>query len=97
MKQKTRSVLHHSLVVDSTERGHRYCSGEFEQLLLTCIEGCGLRSNTNRMRKSIFRVSSHTQHIEFEFSWISSDPRNVECQNFLTSHMQKNNYMYDCM
>ena len=34
-KQETRSVLCHSLVVDSTERGCRHCSGEFEQLLLT--------------------------------------------------------------
>ena len=38
----------HSLVVDSTERGRCHCSGEFEQLLLTCIVGCGLQSNTNR-------------------------------------------------
>ena len=40
----------HSLVVDSTERGHCHGSGEFKQLLLTCIEGCGLRSNTNRFK-----------------------------------------------
>ena len=49
-KRETRSFLHHSLVVDSTERGRCHCSGEFEQLLLTCIEGCGLRSNTNRFK-----------------------------------------------
>ena len=38
-------------MVDLTERG-RACSCEFEQLLhvLTCIEGCGLRSNTNRFK-----------------------------------------------
>ena len=41
-----RSVLRHSLVVDSTERGCYHCSGEFEQLLLTSINWCGLRSNT---------------------------------------------------
>ena len=50
VERETRSVLCHSLVVDSTERGYRHCSGEFEQLLLTCIEGCGLRSNTNRFK-----------------------------------------------
>ena len=49
-KRETRSVLHHSLVVDSIERGRRHCSGEFKQLLLTCIKGCGLRSNTNRFK-----------------------------------------------
>ena len=37
-------------MVDSTERGCHHCSGEFEQLLLTCIEGCGLQSNTNRFK-----------------------------------------------
>ena len=45
-----RSVLGHNLVVDSTERGRCHYSGEFEQLLLTCIEGCGLRSNANRFK-----------------------------------------------
>ena len=30
-KQEMRSVLCHNLVVDSTEREHRHCSGEFEQ------------------------------------------------------------------
>ena len=49
-KLEMRSVLRHRLVVDSTERGRRYCSGKFEQLLLTCIEGYGLRSNTNRFK-----------------------------------------------
>ena len=44
------SVLHHNLVVDSTERGRRHCSGEFKQLLLTCIEGCGLLNNSNRFK-----------------------------------------------
>ena len=34
-KRETRSVLCHSLVVDSTERGRHHCSGEFKQLLLT--------------------------------------------------------------
>ena len=32
------------------EREHRHCSGEFEQLLLTCIEGCGLQSNRFKVR-----------------------------------------------
>ena len=50
MKRETRSVLCHSLVVDSTEQGCCHCNGEFEQLLLTCIEGCGLRNNTNRLK-----------------------------------------------
>ena len=49
-KRETRSVLHHSLVVDLIERGCRHCSGEFEQLLLTCIKGCGLQNNTNRFK-----------------------------------------------
>ena len=40
-KQEMRSVLRHSLV-DSTERGRHHCSGELEQLLLTCIEGCAV-------------------------------------------------------
>ena len=38
VKRETRSVLYHSLVVDSTERERHHCSGEFEQLLLTCIK-----------------------------------------------------------
>ena len=44
VKQEMRSVLCHSLVVDSTERERHHCNGEFEQLLfmLTSIEGCGL-------------------------------------------------------
>ena len=60
-KRETRSVLRHSLVVDSTERGRRHCSGEFEQLLLTCIEGCGLRSNTNgfKVRTAAAIISWH--------------------------------------
>ena len=49
-KQEMKSVLCRSLVVDSTERGCCHCSGEFKQLLFTCIEGCGLRSNTNRFK-----------------------------------------------
>ena len=44
------SVLSHSLVVDLTERERCHCSGEFEQLVLTRIEGCGLRSNTGRFK-----------------------------------------------
>ena len=40
-KRETRSFLRHSLV-DSTERGRHHCSGELEQLLLTCIEGCAV-------------------------------------------------------
>ena len=48
--RETRSVLCHSLVVDSTERGCHHRSGEFEQLLLTCIKGSGLRNNTNRFK-----------------------------------------------
>ena len=44
------------VVVDSTfeqrENVDRNCTGpgEFEQLLLTCIEGCGLRSNRFKVR-----------------------------------------------
>ena len=30
-RSETRSVLRHSLLVDSTERGRHHCSGEFEQ------------------------------------------------------------------
>ena len=41
VKRETRSGLH-SLVVNSTERGHRHCSGELKHLLLTCIEGCAV-------------------------------------------------------
>ena len=48
VKRETRSVLcYYSLVV---ERESRHCSGEFEQLLLTCIEGCDLQSNTNKFK-----------------------------------------------
>ena len=32
-------------MIDST-----FDSGEFEQLLLTCIEGCGLQSNRSRFK-----------------------------------------------
>ena len=39
-----------------TEQECRLCSGEFEQLLLTCIEGSGLRS-------SRFKVSAAQQHV----------------------------------
>ena len=60
MKRETRSILRHSLVIDSTERGHRHCSGEFEQLLLTCIEGCGLQSNTNRFKVRAAAAGMHT-------------------------------------
>ena len=49
-KARDEVFLHHSLVVDSIEQGCRHCSGKFEQLLLTCIKGCGLRSNTNRFK-----------------------------------------------
>ena len=49
-KLETRSVLHRSLVVDSTKRERRHCSSEFEQLLSTYIKGCGLQSNTNRFK-----------------------------------------------
>ena len=59
-KREMRSVLCHSLVVDSTERGRHHCSGEFEQLLLTCIEGCGLRSNTNRFKVCAPEASMRT-------------------------------------
>ena len=44
----------HSLVVDSTfeqsENVAIICGGEFEQLLLTCIEECGPRSNRFKVR-----------------------------------------------
>ena len=40
----------HSRTNSATEQGRCHCSGEFEQLLLTCIEGCGLQSNTNRFK-----------------------------------------------
>ena len=40
-KQEVRSVLCHSLVVDST-RENVAIHGEFEQLPLACSEGCGL-------------------------------------------------------
>ena len=47
VKRETRSVLCHSLVVDSTERGCRHCSTwRVRAVLLTCIEGCGLLSHT---------------------------------------------------
>ena len=38
-----------------TERERRLCSGEFEQLLLTCIKGCGLQS-------SRFKVCAAQRH-----------------------------------
>ena len=50
----------HSLVVDSTEQGRCHCSGEFEQLLLTCIVGCGLQSNTNRFNVRAAAAGMHT-------------------------------------
>ena len=34
---------------------------EFEQLLLTRIEGCGLRSNTNRFKVGSAAAGLHTQ------------------------------------
>ena len=46
-KQEMRSVLCHSMVPGfnvQAERECHHCSGGFEQLLLTCIEGCGLQS-----------------------------------------------------
>ena len=58
-KQETRSILCHILVVDSTERGRRHYSGEFEQLLLTYIEPCGLQSNTNRFKVRAATASWH--------------------------------------
>ena len=44
VKQEVRSVLCHSLVIDSTGENVAI-HNEFEQLLLTCIKGCGLRNN----------------------------------------------------
>ena len=55
-KREMRSVLCHSLVIDSmfslcsNVAIHCHCSGEFEHLLLTCIEGCGLQSNRFKVR-----------------------------------------------
>ena len=60
VKRETRSVLRHSVVVDSIERGRHHCSGEFEQLLLTYIEGCGLRFNTNRFKVRAVAASHYT-------------------------------------
>ena len=49
-KRQARSVLHHSLMVDSTfkQSGNVAITrdGEFEQLLLACSEGCGLCYNS---------------------------------------------------
>ena len=58
-KRETRSVLCHSLVGDLIERKRRHCNGEVEQLLLTSIEGCDVRSNTNRFKvhAATFRFS----------------------------------------
>ena len=44
-KREARSVLCHSLVVDST-RDNVAIYGEFEQLLLACNEGCSLHHNS---------------------------------------------------
>ena len=60
VKRETKSVLCHSLVVDLTERKRRHCSGEFEQLLLTHIKGCGLRSNTNRFKVRAAAAGMHS-------------------------------------
>ena len=61
-------------MLDSIERG-RACSGEFKQLLLTCIERCGLRSNTNRFKvcaaaagmRTVLTIDIHTAR-EMRFS-----------------------------
>ena len=45
-KQEVRSVLCHSLVVDLTFEQSENVYGEFEQLLMACSEGCGLRRNS---------------------------------------------------
>ena len=54
MKREMRSVLCHALVVDLTfdqsENVAIAVVSSSTQLLLTCIEGCGLRSNTNRVK-----------------------------------------------
>ena len=34
------------------EREHRHCSGEFKQLLLTCIKGYGLQNNTFKVHST---------------------------------------------
>ena len=44
VKQEVKYVLCHSLVIDSTGENVTI-HGEFEQLLLTCVIGCSLRSN----------------------------------------------------
>ena len=59
-KRETRSVLCHSLVVDSIERRRRYCGGKFEQLLLTCIEGCGLQGNSKWFKVRAAAAGMHT-------------------------------------
>ena len=38
-KREMRSVLCHSLVVDSTEQERRHCNGEFEQLQAVDLHG----------------------------------------------------------
>ena len=47
-----------SLVVDSTDRGHRHCSGEFEQLLLTWSRG--VVCNTDRLKVHAAAAGIHT-------------------------------------
>ena len=64
-------------MVDLTERERRHCSDEFEQLLLTSIKGCGLRSNANRFKvraaacmHTVLTIDIHTtrEMILFRFS-----------------------------
>ena len=59
VKREMRSVLCHSLAADSTERGSRHCSGEFEHLL-DLHRWCGLRSNTNRFKVHTAAAGMHT-------------------------------------
>ena len=47
-------------MVDSTKRERRYYSGEFEQLLLTYIEGCGPQRNTSRFKVHAAAAGMHT-------------------------------------
>ena len=53
-------------MVDSTERECCHCSGEFEQVLLTCIEGCGLRNYTNAFKVRAAAAGMCTQLIDRE-------------------------------
>ena len=59
-KRETRSVICHSLVVDSTERERCHCN---EQLLSTSIEGCGLQSDTNRFKVRAAALACALSHV----------------------------------